>query len=59
MLLSYLTQGGLPGTKAAPAKTVRDAQHDMGGGLIADGIYGPKTQARGKALTGKAFPART
>lgn len=45
------------GTKAAPSPTVKSAQADMGG-LVADGIYGNKTRARGKELTGQEFPVR-
>jgi hypothetical protein len=45
------------GSKSAPNQTVALAQADMGE-LTADGIYGPATRARGKALTGKTFPAR-
>lgn len=57
-LLIYL-EGPSPdfGSKGHPSSIVRDAQSAMGK-LTADGIYGPKTQARGRALTGKAFPAR-
>jgi hypothetical protein len=51
-------QGALLGTKAKPSEVVRDAQRDMGQ-LTTDGIYGPKTRERGKALTGQSFPART
>jgi peptidoglycan hydrolase-like protein with peptidoglycan-binding domain len=46
------------GTKKAPNALVRAAQHDMGGGLVADGVYGPKTQARGAKLLLIAFPTR-
>ena len=45
------------GSKASPNYLLRDAQRDMGG-LTADGIYGPKTQARGTLLLGRSFPAR-
>lgn len=50
-------QGYLLGTKNAPSEFVRDAQRDMNG-IVADGIYGPGTRARGRALTGKLFPIR-
>jgi hypothetical protein len=43
------------GHKGAPSEIVRAAQKDMAGGLKADGIYGPKTAARAKALTGHPF----
>jgi hypothetical protein len=58
-LLSYLhrTSSDLWGAKNAPNATVRAAQADMGA-LVADGIYGPRTQARGTALAGTAFPTR-
>jgi hypothetical protein len=45
------------GTKAHPNTLIRSAQHDMGG-LTADGVYGPKTQARGSVLLSRSFPAR-
>lgn len=45
------------GTKAKPNTLIRSAQADMGG-LVADGVYGPKTQAKGKLLLGREFPAR-
>ncbi len=45
------------GTKTRPNDTIKRAQADMGQ-LVADGIYGPGTRARGKALLGKAFPER-
>jgi len=45
------------GYRAHPNATVRDAQRAMGE-LTADGIYGPATRRRGKALTGKTFPPR-
>jgi peptidoglycan hydrolase-like protein with peptidoglycan-binding domain len=45
------------GSKAAPNPLIRGAQRDMGG-LVADGVYGPKTQARGAILLGRSFPAR-
>ena len=50
-------EGWKLGTRDKPSETVRSAQADMGE-LTADGIYGPKTKARGKALTGKDFPTR-
>ncbi len=45
------------GTRDRPNVLVEAAQHDMGG-LVADGVYGPKTAARGTALTHKKFPKR-
>lgn len=60
-LLAYLTKintvASTWGTKAKPNETVRRAQADMGQ-LVADGIYGPKTQARGSALAGQKLPVR-
>lgn len=57
-LYAYVT-GGHPdwGSKSKPNALIRDAQKDMQK-LVADGIYGPKTAARGKALIGKTFPTR-
>jgi hypothetical protein len=46
------------GNKSEPNAIVRDAQADMGE-LVADGIYGPASRARGKALLGRNFPARS
>jgi hypothetical protein len=46
------------GYKDHPNEVVRAAQRDMAGGIAADGIYGPGSRARGKALIGKDFPAR-
>ncbi|HET8939219.1 MAG TPA: hypothetical protein VFN67_37500 [Polyangiales bacterium] len=46
------------GSKAKPNDFVAAAQRDMRGGLASDGIYGPKTQARGKELLGVEFPNR-
>lgn len=51
-------QGSQLGTAREPSAIVRSAQADMGE-LVADGVYGPTTRARGKALTGTTFPART
>ena len=62
-LLSYARSVGSRGRAAAfgyknnPNETVQDAQRDMGG-LVADGIYGNKTRARGRELTGQRFPIR-
>lgn len=50
-------RGAWFGTANAPSSTVEAAQRDMGG-LKADGIYGPKTRKRGRALLGRVFPAR-
>lgn len=49
-------QSGLLGTKTRPNPFVANAQRDMG--VKPDGIYGPATRARGKALLQKTFPAR-
>jgi len=46
------------GTRANPNKLIAAAQKDMGGGLKADGVYGPLTASRGAKLLGKPFPAR-
>lgn len=46
------------GSKGAPNATIKAAQVDMRG-VQPDGIYGPKTMARGKELLGREFPART
>jgi hypothetical protein len=57
-LLALVTHAPVDwGTKARPNKLIAAAQKDMGG-LTADGVYGPKTQARGAALLHKPFPAR-
>lgn len=45
------------GSKEAPNTIIRAMQSDMRK-VIADGVYGPKTQARGKELLGVEFPAR-
>jgi hypothetical protein len=45
------------GSAAKPSEIVRGAQRDMLN-LKADGIYGPATAKRGKALIGKTFPTR-
>jgi hypothetical protein len=46
-LKTYLSNASNPrGKKGAPAATVKAAQVDMGMGAGADGIYGPKTQAK-------------
>ena len=45
------------GSKQKPNELIRGAQADMGG-LVSDGIYGPKTRDRGTKLLGKSFPAR-
>ena len=63
-LLEYVTaaiaagRAATLGNKSSPNAIVRDAQADMGE-LVADGIYGPASRARGKALLGKPFPARS
>jgi hypothetical protein len=46
------------GTKEAPSDEIANLQRDMRG-LKSDGIYGPKTQARGKELLGIEFPSRS
>lgn len=58
-LLTYFNAGRPLGTKDAPSTFVEAAQRDMGGGIATDGIYGPDTRARGRALIGKVFPPRT
>ncbi|HET8938987.1 MAG TPA: hypothetical protein VFN67_36335 [Polyangiales bacterium] len=45
------------GSKAKPNELIASLQRDMRG-IASDGIYGPKTQARGKELLGVEFPAR-
>lgn len=45
------------GTKEHGNAQVAEGQREMGG-LKVDGIYGDKTRARGKELTGKPWPAR-
>ena len=49
-LQNHLDNGGSAGTAAKPSPQVRSAQLGMGGGIVADGIYGPNTQARARAL---------
>ena len=56
-LLAHIQSGGARGTRNNRSEVVRLAQADMGA-LTADGIYGPNTRRRGKALTGKSFPPR-
>jgi len=62
-LYSYATEairagkGSSLGTKGHANETVKLAQRDMRK-IEADGIYGPKTRARGKELLGKPFPER-
>jgi hypothetical protein len=62
-LLAYVTpitkarQSSILGSKASPNTTVAIAQTEMGD-VATDGIYGPATRARGKALIGKNFPPR-
>lgn len=46
------------GSKAKPNNTIAAAQRDMRN-VASDGIYGPKTQARGKELLGVEFPSRS
>ncbi|HEX6290295.1 MAG TPA: hypothetical protein VFZ66_13970 [Herpetosiphonaceae bacterium] len=61
MLKLYLTRSTIApedwGSKQSPNPIIADAQRDMGG-VAVDGIYGPKTQARGAALTMSSWPAR-
>ncbi len=45
------------GNRRRPNEEIKLLQQRMGG-LSADGIYGPKTRARGLELTGKKFPPR-
>jgi murein L,D-transpeptidase YcbB/YkuD len=54
-LATYLSSGGDYGSKAKPSARVKALQSAMGG-LTADGIVGPKTIARAKAL-GVTLPA--
>jgi hypothetical protein len=62
-LLAYVTpilaahRGSELGVKNAPNPVVKAAQLDMND-VPADGIYGPRTRAKGTALTGKKFPPR-
>jgi hypothetical protein len=62
-LLAYVTpilaakRGAELGVKGAPNGVVKAAQLDMGD-VPADGIYGPRTRAKGTALSGKKFPPR-
>jgi hypothetical protein len=46
------------GSKEAPNDTIANAQRDMRG-IASDGVYGPRTAARGKELLGVAFPSRS
>lgn len=48
-LRDYLDGGGNAGSRSNRSSFVRSAQTDMGG-LTADGVYGPKTRARARAL---------
>lgn len=57
-LYAHIESGGARGFKRRPSEDVREAQKTMGGGLVPDGIYGPKTRARGAELLGKPFPPR-
>lgn len=62
-LLSYvdraISKGELAklGSSQAPSDPVKVAQRAMGE-LVADGVYGTKTEQRGEKLTGKKFPSR-
>lgn len=62
-LLAYVTpilaakRGSELGIKNQPNGVVKAAQIDMGD-VPSDGIYGPRTRAKGTALTGKKFPPR-
>jgi hypothetical protein len=62
-LLAYVTpilaakRGSELGLKNKPNAFVKAAQLDMND-LPTDGIYGPRTRAKGTALTGKKFPPR-
>ena len=56
-LLAHIKSGGARGVRNRPSPKVKAAQAAMGG-LVADGIYGPKTRARGAALLGQPFPPR-
>lgn len=48
-LKDYLDNGGNPGSRNNRSTFVRSSQSDMGG-VSADGVYGPKTRARARAL---------
>lgn len=48
-LRDFLKRTRRYGSKKAPVQEVKDAQRDMGG-LVIDGIVGPKTRARAKQL---------
>lgn len=62
-LLSYVSplirngRADALGTKEAPNTIIQALQTDMRK-VTADGVYGPKTAARGKELLGMEFPAR-
>ncbi|UCC72286.1 MAG: hypothetical protein JSV86_18255 [Gemmatimonadota bacterium] len=51
----YTKEGGNQGTRANPSSIVKRYQALMGG-LVADGIIGPKTRARAKALGSTLYP---
>lgn len=53
-LAKYLAAGGSPGHHSAPAEFVLHAQYDMGK-IKSDGIVGPQTRARARAL-GSVLP---
>lgn len=57
VLKRYLTETHSFGTKTLPDETVKRCQGYMGG-LVADGIYGPKTRERARQL-GVSLPARS
>lgn len=57
VLKRYLAETHSYGTKTLPDDTVKRCQSYMGG-LVADGIYGPKTRARAAQL-GVSIPARS
>jgi len=57
VLKKYLAETHSYGTKTLPDETVKRCQSYMGG-LVADGIYGPKTRARAAQL-GVSIPPRS
>lgn len=57
VLKKYLGETHSYGTKTLPDETVKRCQSYMGG-LVADGIYGPKTRERARQL-GVSIPARS
>jgi hypothetical protein len=54
----YLPGGVNPGPRAPRSGEVAKSQRTMGGGIAVDGIYGPQTQGRARAL-GVSIPSRS